>query len=119
MDREIDFWNLAKGSGRVLHQQVQRTFIQGDGCLGFEVDLVHRSELSPVVDILRERWTVTVRETQKDHFQFDLSTSQTALTDKPLLVEKYHYGGVGYRGPVAWLSPKIKGKLKEKVKSRS
>ncbi len=112
MDREIDFWNLAKGSGRVLHQQVQRTFIQGDGCLGFEVDLVHRSELSPVVDILRERWTVTVRETQKDHFQFDLSTSQTALTDKPLLVEKYHYGGVGYRGPVAWLSPKDQGEAK-------
>lgn len=119
LDREIDFWNLAKGSGRVLHQQVQRKFVQGDGSVEFEVDLIHRSESDPVVDILRERWTITVRETQGDHFQFDLTTTQTALTDKPLLIEKYHYGGVGYRGPVAWLSPKDQGEAKgetEKLK---
>jgi hypothetical protein len=37
---------------------------------------------------------------------FDLETTQSALTDKPLLVQKYHYGGLALRGPVAWLTEK-------------
>ena len=104
-DREIDFWNLAGGTGRVLHQRIVRTFQEEDG-VGFECDLIHRAVKDPVVDVLRERWRIKAFQTDGSRHGFDLETTQSALTDKPLLVQKYHYGGVALRGPVAWLTEK-------------
>ena len=104
-DREIDFWNLAGGTGRVLHQRIVRTFQDAEG-VGFECDLIHRAAKDPVVDILRERWHITAFQTDGSYHGFDLETTQSALTDKPLIVQKYHYGGVAFRGPVAWLTDK-------------
>ncbi len=104
-DRKIDFWNLAGGTGRVLHERVVSTFEQLDKA-GFEVDLIHRIEQDPKVDVLRERWKVTVDATDGPYYQFDLQTNQEAITDTPLVVEKYHYGGFALRGPVRWLLPR-------------
>lgn len=98
----VDFWNLAGRTGRVLHERVVSTFQEGKSA-GFEVDLIHRAEESKV-DVLRERWKVTGYATDGPYHQFDLETTQTALTDKPLIVNKYHYGGVALRGPVRWLN---------------
>lgn len=103
--QQIDFWNLAKGSGRVLHQRVHRTFLGADSSVGFEVDLVHCTQKLPVVDILKERWMITAYPKSSSHFCFDLHSVQTSLTDSPLEIEKYHYGGIAYRGPVSWLNP--------------
>lgn len=111
MDRELDFWNLAKKSARVLHQRVNQTFVTRNE-VGFEVDLIHQTATNPLVDLLRERWTITARQVSKSHFQFDLNTVQTALTNQPLNIEKYHYGGLGYRGPVNWLTAKDEGAKK-------
>ena len=104
-DREIDFWNLAGGTGRVLHQRIITTFAE-DGRIGFETDLTHRAEKEPVVDILRERWRITAFATDGSYHGFDLQTTQHALTDEPLVIQKYHYGGVALRGPVRWLTAK-------------
>lgn len=104
-DRELDFWNLAGGNARVLHQRVLSTFANENGA-GFEVDLIHRAEQAPVVDVLRERWKVMALPTDGSYHKFELQTIQQALTDKPLVVEKYHYGGFAVRGPMAWLSAK-------------
>jgi hypothetical protein len=60
----------------------------------------------PQVDILRERWKVTAWETDGTYHLFDLETKQENMTTEALRVEKYHYGGVAYRGPIAWLSAK-------------
>ena len=100
--QSVDFWNLAGGTGRVLHERVVSTFQDKDSA-GFEVDLLHRAEKT-AVDVLRERWRVTVRPTDGTYRQFDLETTQTSLTDKPLIVNKYHYGGVALRGPTKWLT---------------
>ncbi len=104
-DREIDFWNLAGGTGRVLHQRIINTF-SGEDRIGFETDLTHRAEQDPVVDIIRERWRITAFATDDSYHGFDLQTTQYALTDKPLVIQKYHYGGVALRGPVRWLAAK-------------
>ena len=101
--RPVDFWNLARGTGRVLHEQVVSTF-QDRKAAGFEVDLIHRAETTPPVNILRERWKITVFPTDGTYHQFDLETLQTALTDKPLTVSKHHYGGFALRGPTRWLT---------------
>ena len=53
--------------------------------------------------MLRERWEIHVYPTEKHYHCFDLQTTQTALTDKPLIVNKYHYGGMALRGRTRWL----------------
>lgn len=97
----VDFWNLAGHTGRVLHERVVSTFQERDA-VGFEVDLIHRAETMPPVDVLRERWKITVYTTDRTYHCFDLETHQTAITDRPLTVSKYHYGGIALRGPSRW-----------------
>ena len=58
------------------------------------------------MDVLRERWRIKAFQTEGSYHGFDLETTQSALTDKPMVVQKYHYGGVAFRGPVAWLTDK-------------
>jgi hypothetical protein len=106
----IDFWNLAGGTGRVLHEQVASVFQKNTG-IGFEVDLIHRAETAPKVDVLRERWRITAYPTDGTYRCFDLQTTQSAITSKPLTVSKYHYGGIVLRGPTRWLTAKDRGGL--------
>jgi len=103
--RAVDFWNLAGRTGRVLHERVVSKF-QTAEVAGFEVDLIHRSETEPPVDVLRERWKVSVYPTDGTYHCFDLETEQTAITEKPLIVNEYHYGGIVLRGPTRWLTAK-------------
>lgn len=107
-DRSIDFWNLAGRTGRVLHERVV-SITQNEASVGFEVDLVHRAE-NPSVDVLRERWKVTVHEPVGDYYCFDLESIQQALTNTPLVVERYHYGGMAFRGISKWLTKVDKDK---------
>ncbi len=99
----VDFWNLAGGTGRVRHERVVATF-QDPDATGFEVDLIHRATAAGI-DVLRESWKVSAYITDGSYNCFDLETTQRALTDKPLLVNEYHYGGVALRGLTRWLSP--------------
>lgn len=101
-EREIDFWNLAGKTGRVLHQRLVSTFNK-ETETGFEVELVHQIASTPVIDVLRENWKVVAYPTDGSYFCFDVETRQQALTDKPLTVEKYHYGGMALRGRVEWI----------------
>ncbi|MGI9472682.1 MAG: DUF6807 family protein [Rubripirellula sp.] len=110
----IDFWNLARKTGRVLHERVVKVFHEQDAC-GFEVDLLHRAlSLEKPVDVLRERWRITVHATDGDFHCFDLETKQSALDDNSLRVEKHHYGGTALRGPTEWLAPNDPG-IRERV----
>ena len=104
-NRDVDFWNLAGGTGRVLHERVVSAF-SDDVATGFEVELVHRAVQEPVVDILQERWKISAYPTDGTYHCFDLETTQTALTEKPLIISEYHYGGIALRGPVRWLQQK-------------
>lgn len=102
--KDVDFWNLAGRTAYVAHERVESVFQDGTRA-GFVVQLLHRLRSDPPVDVLREEWKLTVQPTDGTYFCFDLETTQKALTDKPLVVEKYHYGGMAFRGPVDWLLP--------------
>ena len=104
-EQQIDFWNLAGRTGRVLHDRIVNVSPAGDS-IGFEADLIHRIESSPPIDVLRERWKITANETDGTYHSFDLESTQSAITDVPLLVNEYHYGGIAFRGTTAWLVPK-------------
>ncbi|MEM7478708.1 MAG: PmoA family protein, partial [Planctomycetota bacterium] len=101
--REIDFWNLAKGTGRVLHERVVSTK-QPDGQAELEVDLIHRAEQEPQVNILRERWKITVYQRKDSYNCVDLELKQTALTDTPLIIKQNRYGGFALRACSQWLT---------------
>jgi hypothetical protein len=101
--KQVDFWNLAKRSGRVVHADVIETFSDADRT-GFVVDLVHQKQGKPSVAILKERWRISVTPTDGAFRCFDLETKQAALNESPLIVRKYHYGGVAIRGPSVWLT---------------
>jgi hypothetical protein len=57
--------------------------------------------------------------TNGSYHAFDLTTTQYALTGKPLVVQSYHYGGFAVRGPMAWLSLKDASKLSSESESPS
>ena len=103
--KEVDFWNLGKGVGLVRHEAVT-SVATDDGQIGFTVQLIHTAKLEPDLDVLRETWTVKLVEASEQFLCFDMNIEQVALTDKPLLVKEYHYGGVAVRGPGAWILDK-------------
>jgi len=99
----------------VLHQRTVAASVEENG-ISFQVDLVHRAEQVPTVDIIRERWKVTAFPTDGSYHGFDLQSTQESLTDVPLVINPYHYGGFAVRGPMAWLStdePQAAGKDKK------
>lgn len=100
--RAVDFWNLARGTGRVLHDEVISTE-EKPGLATFVVDLLHRAEKEPPIDILKETWKISVRSDDPTLHIIDLELTQQALTDKPLIIKKYHYGGFAVRGASEWM----------------
>ena len=101
---DVDFWNLAKGKGRTRHDRVVSLFSESESA-GFVVEVIHQTEGESPVDVLRETWRVTCHLSNGHHL-FDVETTQTAMTDKPLVVEEYHYGGMALRGPSDWILSK-------------
>ena len=60
--------------------------------------------------ILKETWKIVIPHKQRDYFQFDLTSTQTCATDDPLLIQKYHYGGMAIRGNDQWMKKDKNGK---------
>jgi hypothetical protein len=57
------------------------------------------------VAALNETWELTVYNIGASSLSvrmFDLTITQTCATRDPVVLSKYHYGGLGFRGPDAW-----------------
>ncbi len=61
---------------------------------------------------INERWKVTVYPTAVSYQYFDLETKQTAVTDRPIIINKYHNEGVDFSGSVRWLTANDSGARK-------
>ena len=104
--RAPDFWNMGQGTGKVEFASLDRTWngaVQG----GFVVRqrFIDLSAPTPVV-ALNETWEVTVYHVvgaERPVRMFDLVTTQTTATEDALELPEYRYGGLGVRGPEAWL----------------
>jgi hypothetical protein len=69
------------------------------------VDLKAKPDPKPA---LNERWDVTVYRTEggaRPYHVFDWTSTQTCASDSPLLLPKYLYGGLGFRGHSQWNGP--------------
>jgi len=98
----IDFWNQAKGTGTILHQQLHGTQ-QGTQFASFSADLKHlMNATTKPRTALRERWSVNVYPSDRFHI-WELQSEQRNVLDVPVTLEKYHYGGMAFRGRVDWI----------------
>ena len=104
--KKSDFWNQAQQLGGVEFRDIikidrHKSRVSFSARHAFTVGKGKKK-----VDVLDEVWTVTVHLTPEDHFLFDLESSQQCAGEKPLILEKYHYGGMAFRGPSSWLREK-------------
>lgn len=107
--KKVDFWNQLGGTGAVGfagHSAIKNTADYAE----FSVKQNHQALKlgDDPVTILVETWTV--RASQKDNsldqgfYVFDLHLSQVNVTDLPLTINHYHYGGMGFRGNNDWFT---------------
>lgn len=98
-NKAVDFWNQQFHTGTVAHRRILNR-IESPVCSQLELELEYRStEFGPV---LRETWRITLYPANDGYFLFDLETLQTNTSSDTLFLEKYHYGGMAFRGSRAW-----------------
>ena len=96
--REVDFWNSKKQAGFIEHIETVRADANT-----IVVKLRHIDETANIPTIvLHETWEI--KSVPHDSLNvFDLVSTQTCATDRPLTIKQFHYGGMCIRGPSAWL----------------
>jgi hypothetical protein len=105
--RQPDFWNLGQGRGRVRSLGIVRE-VSGPVWGGFRARHVHEDLKAPdgPAAVLNETWQVTawaVGGPEAGWWLWDLETEQRTAGDAALVLPKYHYGGMAFRGCDAWL----------------
>ena len=106
--QKVDFWNQAKDLGRIEFREVMNVN-RGEQKVSFSVKhayKVMKKSSNKWVDVIHEVWTVTVHQTPSDYYLFDIVSIQQCVTDKPLTLPQYHYGGMAIRGNYQWLKDK-------------
>lgn len=106
--RTPDFWNIHNNTGRVDQADSLHIAWEGPVQAGFRAKhyFVDLSASEPVI-ALNEQWEVNVYPLTENgsYHLFDLTLTQTANTNQPLILPEYRYGGVGFRGHIDWDDP--------------
>jgi hypothetical protein len=106
--RQPDFWNMGQGKGTVEFVALSNVW---SGPVHAGLVSTHRFvdlTASEPVTALHEIWEVqvfAVGRGAKAFHMFDLTSTQRCATSAPLKLPKYHYGGMGFRGPWEWNGP--------------
>jgi hypothetical protein len=103
--RHPDFWNMGDGKGRVEFVNLDQHW-SGPVHGGFRarhryVDLM----ATPAKIAINETWKLklyAIEGVSKPLRVFDLELHHEAAGAAPLILPKYHYGGLGFRGHRAW-----------------
>ena len=104
--REPDFWNMGQGTGTVEFVDLRASW-GGPVAGGFVANhrMVDLSAKPQAKAVLEEAWNVSVYRPlsgKLPYHVFDLTITQTCASDSPLVLPKYHYGGLGFRGRAEW-----------------
>lgn len=105
--RHPDFWNMQDKTGRVEFVSLDSTF---SGALACGVAAKHRYVDLTAPDgpktALDETWETTVyrvgTDPDKPYLLFDVTLTQTCATKDALILPKYLYGGIAFRGRRDW-----------------
>jgi hypothetical protein len=103
--RHLDFWNqrLQEGDIRFL---ATGDLISGAVFGEFTVEHQHWDTAAPEGEktVLEETWRVRVWAGSQA-FVFDIESTQVNVSDSPLTLNEYRYGGMAIRGSRQWLEP--------------
>ena len=108
--KSVDFWNLNTGQGTVrFNRQLSQT--SGPVFGGFRVEHDHVALQTATGEklVLKEVWDVRVYNVggpDEGDWICDFVSTQRCVAETPLLLEKYRYGGFGYRGAAEWKGDK-------------
>ncbi len=105
--KEVDFWNLNKGQGTVRFNRFLSTPTSGPVFGGFQAEHDHVALQTTDGEkvVLKEVWDVRVYNIGGPGagcWLWDVVSTQRCVADSPLLLEKYRYGGFGYRATADW-----------------
>lgn len=93
-----DFWNQHLEKGNVRHVTVL-SLEEGPVYCRARIQLQHYTPHQQ--EILEEIWTLTVYPFS-GYFLFDIQSDQHNTTNDTLILNKYHYGGMAFRGSREW-----------------
>ncbi|MCH7558020.1 MAG: PmoA family protein [Planctomycetes bacterium] len=108
--KEVDFWNLKGGQGTVRFKRFLST-TSGPVYGGFQAEHEHVAlqTASGEKVVLKEIWDVRVYNVGGRHggyWLWDFVSTQRCVADSALVLEKYRYGGFGFRGAAEWKGEK-------------
>ena len=107
--KPTEFWNQKKHLGDIRYQgSAWKTDHSGKVIL--ECEQIFTTGKDSDQPILKEIWQIKIPAKQKKYNQFDLISIQTCATDDPLLIQKYHYGGMAIRGNDRWMKKDLNGR---------
>lgn len=94
--RAIDFWNLKAKQGTVRFAEVEE--MREDGFTVIQEHVILPNEV-----ILRERFSIDAKLDEDGNTHLDYRTEQTNVSEAPLELPAYRYGGpLAWRGPAHW-----------------
>ena len=105
--RNPEFWKQKLEAGRISFTGVvDGSIVSSEDMGSFAVEHLWEDLTAPdgPVPVMKETWKVTVYDVGKECHVLDIESIQEMLGDKPLTIEKYHYGGMAIRGPDTWYS---------------
>jgi hypothetical protein len=94
----VDFWNQQSKKGTVEHVDVV-SITEGPVLARLRLRLRHRSLQHG--EVLQELWSITTYSFP-GYYLIDLESEQQNVTADTLFLNKYHYGGMGFRGSREW-----------------
>jgi len=96
---EIDFWNQQDQLGTVRHKRVIDI---KPSVPSFRVELEHLAYVNnDTVIVLEEIWDISAI-LKDNYYVFDLTSTQTCVSEDSLILNKYLYGGLAFRGSAEW-----------------
>ncbi len=99
--KPTEFWNQKKKLGDIrFHRFLGKT--ESKKSLSLKFEQIFTAGKDSDQPILKETWKITVPKKKLPYYQFDLISIQSCATEDPLLIEKYHYGGMAIRGNDQW-----------------
>jgi len=101
--RHPDFWNMGAKTGTVEFVAIDDVW-SGPVAAGLRARhrFVDLTALPEPKAALNETWDITVFRAAAAYHQFDLDIHQTCASESPLVLPRYHYGGLGVRGNRQW-----------------
>jgi len=117
--RDVDFWNLASGKGRVRFKELQG--VSGGPVFG-QIQTVHEhvdltaggdaSEIGKVTGgkvALVEAWDLRIWNVglPSGYWLLDVNSTIRPATDSPLKLPEYHYGGMAIRAARPWVPKEV------------